>query len=385
LKKKEPTLSRAELSALAKNSHFAVCEFLKIPEILSLLKEQLGDSKELTLLKLMVKSKSPFEVKNKEIRLGEDHFVSKSTVSGAAKRLDDVLRKFSNQFQVLSKEEIVITIPRKKGGAQVGYYFACFDTNLTRYINPEETKKLLEKTSQRLKQKKEPFIQPQFRYLRHIEQVLRIGMAEEPKWLRKTGPIAADFDDGRVYRREKTLNDLQKLLMSNSVSMLEGLGATGKTVLVLNLAYDLFKEGKKQVFYFDCDKDRDFGKHELISEIKSVEGIFILENLHLAPEKFQAVYAELKYNKQRHVLFTTRPSFREFQYSRSEDLEQIKVLKVEPFDEIDAIIRNFNSHEETSVINAKTSEQIKNVCSGSFWLLSYALEGHINSDGKSEL
>lgn len=138
MKKKEPKLSRAELSAFAKNSHCAVCKFLNVPEVFSLLKERLDDSKELTLLKLMLKSKSPFEVKDKEVGLGKDPVVSKSTVSGAAKRLDDVLRKFSNQFQVLKEEEVIITIPRKKGGAQVGYHFSCLSNIDGDYLDPED-------------------------------------------------------------------------------------------------------------------------------------------------------------------------------------------------------------------------------------------------------
>ena len=155
MKKKEPKLSRAELSALAKNSHCAVREFLNIPEISSLLKNRIEDSKELALLKLMLKSRAPFKVKDKEIRLGKDPIVSKSTVSDAAKRLDDVLRKFSDQFQVLSDEEIVITIPRKKGGAQVGYYFSCFRDIDDSYLEPEDATKLLQKTFEKWKEDKD--------------------------------------------------------------------------------------------------------------------------------------------------------------------------------------------------------------------------------------
>lgn len=253
---------------MARKHHLAVCRFLKRAEIYASVKKRLGDNSEFVLFEKMCKSKLPLKGSILEYDIGV-----KSTVSGAAQRLNIFLRDFSYQFQVLKDEEVFLTIPRKKGSVQVGYYFVCFDTFSDQYLDPENTKKLLEKTWQKWKQekipkkrvrKKRPSQQPQFRYLRNIEQVLRIGTSEKPKWFRKTGPIAADFDDGRVYRREKTLDDLKKLVMNNSVSMLEGVGATGKTVLVLNLAYDLYKAGKNQVFYFDCDKDRDFDRHELI-------------------------------------------------------------------------------------------------------------------------
>jgi len=219
-----------------------------------------------------------------------------------------------------------------------------------------------------------------FTYLRSAEDILEIDRQQKPEWFRKKGPIAADFDDGRVYRREEKLNELKEFVMNSSVSMLEGIGATGKTVLVLNLAYDLYEEGEKQIYYFDCDKKRDFDESKLVSDIKSVKGIFILENIHLEPKKFQSIYFDFKYDVDRHLLFTTRPSFRDFKCSRSEDLTQIESLKIEPFDEVDAIIKNFSSHEETPVISTKTSEQLKAVSLNSFWLLSYALVGYGKSD-----
>ncbi|MCK5603302.1 helix-turn-helix transcriptional regulator [Candidatus Pacearchaeota archaeon] len=223
-----------------------------------------------------------------------------------------------------------------------------------------------------------------FIYLRSIENVLKVGMPEEPKWFRKSGPIAADFDDGRIYRREEKLNKLKELVMSNSVSMLEGGGAIGKTVLVLNLAYDLYKANKTQIYYFDCDKDRNFDKHKLIREIKNVDGIFILENLHLVPKKFQGIYSDFKHDKDRHILFVARPSFQEFQHSRSEDLSEIKNLTIEPFDEVDALIKNFSSYPDTPEIGSEGSEQIKEISSDSFWLLSYVLEGYTKSDQEGD-
>ncbi|MHA2062430.1 MAG: ATP-binding protein, partial [Candidatus Sifarchaeia archaeon] len=151
MKKKEPRLSRAELGALAQKSHLAICDFLNKPGILSALKGEFVESAELTLLKIMLKSKCPFEVKDKEVELGKD-LVAKSTVSAAAKRLDDVLRKFSKQFQVLTKEEIVISIPRKKGGAQVGYFLCCLSNIDDGYLDPEDTTKYLRKAYQKWKE-----------------------------------------------------------------------------------------------------------------------------------------------------------------------------------------------------------------------------------------
>jgi len=81
-----------------------------------------------------------------------------------------------------------------------------------------------------------------FQYLRPIEEVLKIGTDEKPKWFRKTGPIAADFGDDRVYCRNELLEKLRSLVIGNQFSMLEGIGATGKTVLVRQLGLELSNE-----------------------------------------------------------------------------------------------------------------------------------------------
>ena len=154
MKKKEHRLSRAELGAFAQKSHSAVCEFLNKPGILSTLKGKFVESAELTLLKIMLKSKCPFEVKDKEVELGKD-LVAKSTVSAAAKRLDDVLSSFSDQFQVLKEEEIVISIPRRKGGAQVGYFLCCLSSIDGSYLDPEDIAKYLQKAFERWEEGKE--------------------------------------------------------------------------------------------------------------------------------------------------------------------------------------------------------------------------------------
>ena len=145
---KNPGLSRAELTALATNSHLAVCEFLNAPGILSILKDKLGKSKERSLLELMLRSKVPFEVKDREVALGKDPIVAKSTVSTAAQRLNEVLQKVSKQFRVLEEAEVAVAIPRRKGGAQVGYYFGCCRDIDGSYLDPEDVAQLLQKAFQ---------------------------------------------------------------------------------------------------------------------------------------------------------------------------------------------------------------------------------------------
>ena len=136
-------LSRAEAKALAKKSHVIVCRFLGRPAVYDILTALMEDSAELDLLKVMVKSKAPFEVRAEEVDLGTDT-VAKSTVSTAAQRLDIILGEFANQFRLLRDRGVAISIPRKRGGMQIGYYFACVSKKDDKLLRPEITAELLE-------------------------------------------------------------------------------------------------------------------------------------------------------------------------------------------------------------------------------------------------
>ncbi|MCK4793674.1 MAG: AAA family ATPase, partial [Desulfobacteraceae bacterium] len=174
-------------------------------------------------------------------------------------------------------------------------------------------------------------------YLRRTEDVLQMydDAMEQQKaqWFRRTGPLAIDFKKRTFYPRKDRFSQLKSLVTSKSVSLLEGVAASGKTVLVLNLAYELCRIDKAPVYYFDCDKERDFDKSRLLSDIKSVKGVIIIENVHLAPQKFQQIYSDFKYDKKRKILFTGR-SFSPHQDSKSEDLSKIPTLHIEPFEEV---------------------------------------------------
>jgi hypothetical protein len=87
-----------------------------------------------------------------------------------------------------------------------------------------------------------------------------------------------DIETSEEDRKQKDAMAAKGYLMAfhevkESIRMiLEGASATGKTVLALNFAYDLYKQGEKHIYYFDCDKQRDFDESKLINDIHSVKG-----------------------------------------------------------------------------------------------------------------
>ena len=224
-----------------------------------------------------------------------------------------------------------------------------------------------------------------FQYLRPIRDVLEIYeqslKPENAQWFRKRGPIAADFVHKKFHPRHETLERLESLVFGNPVSLLQGEPATGKTVLALNLAYELYRK-KEQVYYFDCDKERNFSRSSLVSDIGKITGIIIIENIHLAPQKFQSLCSDFKLDKDRHILFTCRPSLYDYQSSKSEDLSELPTLAIRPFEEVNKLIDHFVSDQLASPFPPEVLEEIQDVSSDSFWLLAYALMGYIASNGR---
>lgn len=239
-----------------------------------------------------------------------------------------------------------------------------------------------------LKTENLPFVlNEQIKYLQPITHVLKIGpkYKETPCWFRKTGPVACDFDGDRVYRRQNLLQELDNLIRNNAVSMIEGIGATGKTVLVLNWAYDSYK--KLNIYYFDIAKYRDFDQSKLVDDIRKTGGFYIIENIHLKPDRIQWVYEEFRHDDKRHILFTSRPTHNEFQARYSEDLSQIEKMALQPLTNADKLVRHYCSHPETP---EKAFEEIKQFglvdkCSGNLWLLAYALRGCSNVSNEGDL
>lgn len=133
-------LSRAEYLQLAKRQHKPIRNFLKTPKLHALIADELGPSSELVLFKAMCNSAAPVNSSRFEEQIGVV-----SAVSEAAKRLGVFLEKFSQRFPIMLDEGVVITIPRKRGRIQVGYFFACFSRQSRRFLTPDETDGLLEK------------------------------------------------------------------------------------------------------------------------------------------------------------------------------------------------------------------------------------------------
>jgi len=130
VKQKRTNLSRAEQLAMATAQHVAIIDFMKRTDICSEVRKMLMDSREGIVFDKMCSCERP--VTGKDLEGAIEVPSSRSVV---AKRLSEFLQKLSSGFDVFRRERVIITVPRKIGRAQVGYYFACLDAVSGEYLD----------------------------------------------------------------------------------------------------------------------------------------------------------------------------------------------------------------------------------------------------------
>jgi len=231
-------------------------------------------------------------------------------------------------------------------------------------------------------------------YLQSIGDVLKI---DDPKgsaqWFRKTGPTAADFGAGMVYRPVNARNELKDKLVNNPACVLEGDAATGKTVLLRDLMLELRDEIGDHIYYFSCHQPDGFDTSVLVAQIKSLEGIVVVEDIHLCPQKAQQIhsllYSWLRTGQSNHLLFVGRSSFREGENARlAQKVSDLPVLLLIPSSDAGAIIQQYIEYQSVHTPNLMWPESvirsIKARSGQNYWLLAYALDGYVKARGEGE-
>ena len=149
----EPGLTKAERMALARRHHPLVRNFLKESGLSEQILDKLAGSAEERLFAALLRSERPRAGKsfNKGILKLE------GTLSAVAERLDESLFNLAEECDVLKdivkKYMVRIGIPRQRGGAHVGYHFACIDAQ-RRAVEPEKAKVLLAEALQKYRRGK---------------------------------------------------------------------------------------------------------------------------------------------------------------------------------------------------------------------------------------
>ena len=231
-----------------------------------------------------------------------------------------------------------------------------------------------------------PFPRKNLKYLFTIEDVLdpyNWNQPEKLQWFCRHGPRAIHFRKGLIYCRQGKLACLKKSVQENSATLLRGDRATGKTVLALHMACTLFDQGGAHIYYFDCDRRRNFNENELREEMNYLEGILILDNIYLEVGKFQFIYQAFKNDVRKHILFITHPSYKKNQYGLSAPLDEIKnIITLDPFEDIDELLSDYCSGPSHPQLSLDIRKKLKDISEKNLWLLSFAIDGYVRWEGR---
>lgn len=268
----------------------------------------------------------------------------------------------------------------KTGYSNIGAHLACCEKGMSagssgRFVAEDKLRDMLNQAREQL------IGQPKLKYLRNMKEVLRYSDNNvTSQWFRKTGPIEIDFTECKVYPRTKTLESLHKHIFDNAISILDGEAGSGKSVLIRHIAYNSIKNHNQVQFFYYSFKDSlpilDF--RDFIDDLDNVKGVVLIEDIHLSTPSMQLVQDQLKLTSNKHILLTTRPSFRKNMLSQyPKGLGDLPIFSLQHRSDSKEIAKYYIQHnrkEDFSNFNCDTNY----IGDENLWYLSYALEGHLD-------
>jgi hypothetical protein len=232
-------------------------------------------------------------------------------------------------------------------------------------------------------------------YLQHVTELLKMRLEQSPSarsgladhspgieasYFRREGPLAVDLDAETVFRRVTVLADLRDLVLGAPFCALIGAAGTGKTVLVRQLAHQLYSNGYPRVYCFP--HHRSFDIDRLARIINGIRGIVIIEDVHYDMESLQHLFSRLRYQRHRHVLFTSRVPLCD---SNVAQLSAIPAVTLSCHDVAGDIIHWYIQSHPSSIWTASTVEDLSRQCSSNLWVLAHALEGCVIEQGRGSV
>ena len=216
-----------------------------------------------------------------------------------------------------------------------------------------------------------------------VEEVLETKNPPPARWFREGGPVYSDFKQEKFYRRPE-VETIKQQILSNHFFLLEGEAATAKTTIMRTVMYDLYEAGERKIYYFDIARRRNFDEDHLIRSIRSVPGLFIIENVHLELRKVQWIYERFETDPDRRFLLTWRKPDKEFQDPESKLLHGISKLTLGLFEDVEKLIDAYCSDPCTPTVVRQKRQDIVSNCRKDFWLLACALQGCGDSQGQGD-
>jgi hypothetical protein len=208
---------------------------------------------------------------------------------------------------------------------------------------------------------------------------------KEPHFFRKNGPIAADIVGRKVFERNE-VDDIDNALKNFDAVLLQGIAATGKTVIARILAYQWNKSGKN-VRFLEL-KNESIKLDQLLSEMRNLSSnnpidLLIIEDLHLNPKLINSFLHRWSSGPPK-LLITSRSTDFEILGNEINRINFLPRINLEPFDPADKLIEiYFKSNEKKGwQLNDNLVNDIIKYSQNSLWVLSYALKSLDETKGR---
>ncbi|MFQ6120212.1 MAG: hypothetical protein ACE5KE_10045, partial [Methanosarcinales archaeon] len=218
----------------------------------------------------------------------------------------------------------------------------------------------------------------QYYLKKDVEKCLKERDKDEkkgPHFFRWEGPLWIDFEKGYISEREE-VNTIIKDLDKKQV-FLTGIPASGKSVILRNIGYELAKKGKNVFIIPFKEVSEVKNKPKIVSLLKEINAYLFLDDIHL--NKKEADYFYRNINKK--ILFSGRKP-QEIEESRIDELDRRlkEGTEIHPDKNIkEKIIKRFQ-YISGCRISDNIFRELLNI--PNLLLLSLQLEMHIEDKGE---
>lgn len=207
-----------------------------------------------------------------------------------------------------------------------------------------------------------------------IEKVLSKDLIESGEFFRKE-PLWIDFEQGFIIKRDE-IDEIIEKIKSNKVQMLIGYPASGKSIVLKYVGYELAQNGSK-VFFIDLQNHDIDEVSSLLEEIdKAYETpIIILDDIHIYLDECKKIIKTFEKSAKGRLIVGSRISTRLDSHPKYiSEFENVVKTKIKAKPIADKIIEHFlqmgfdldKSRIDRIASNLKTYKN-------DLWLLSWAL------------